>query len=107
MASGDYLVSKCQVQPFLINQVIIRNIPMLKTTEELKIILDEEKEPGELKSWFVSMAFHKFGIPLIAIISSVHNILMDILNDFLSQDKFEVGRIKIKHGLEKNIIHRG
>ena len=106
MIPGNNLVSKYLVQPLLINQVIILNIPELKTTEEeLKKILHKEKGPGELKSRFVSMAFHEFRTPLSTILSSV-NILTHILNDFLLPNKFEAERI-IKPCYEKNIIHRG
>ncbi|MFT5385343.1 MAG: two-component system sensor kinase FixL [Saprospiraceae bacterium] len=90
---------------------------------ELEILhaLDKEKELGELKSRFVSMASHEFRTPLSTILSSVSLIgrytetdqqdkrdkhieriksavknLTGILNDFLSLSKLEEGKIQNK-----------
>ncbi|MGB4960434.1 MAG: PAS domain-containing sensor histidine kinase [Saprospiraceae bacterium] len=85
---------------------------------ELEKSLVKEKELGELKSRFVSMASHEFRTPLATILSSVsligryketdqqanrdkhiHKIkssvshLTGILNDFLSMNKLEEGKI--------------
>lgn len=86
--------------------------------EELAQALSKEKELGDLKSRFVSMASHEFRTPLSTILSSaslvakytreeeqekrdkhiqrikssVHN-LTDILNEFLSIGKIEDGKI--------------
>ncbi|WP_420982325.1 PAS domain-containing sensor histidine kinase [Chitinophaga sp. 30R24] len=90
--------------------------------EELTIALSREKELGDLKSRFVSMASHEFRTPLSTILSSaflikhyaeekdqvVHNkhiqriidavsILTDTLNDFLSVGKIEEGKIQVHH----------
>ncbi len=86
---------------------------------ELEQSLAKEKELGELKSRFVSMASHEFRTPLSTILSSVSLIgrytetaqqenrdkhiqkikssvthLTGILNDFLSMNKLEEGKIK-------------
>ena len=86
---------------------------------ELEQSLEKEKELGELKSRFVSMASHEFRTPLSTILSSVsligrytdsnqqvqrekhiHKIkasvthLTNILNDFLSINKLEEGKIE-------------
>jgi signal transduction histidine kinase len=86
---------------------------------ELEQSLAKEKELGELKSRFVSMASHEFRTPLSTILSSVsligrytetaqqenrdkhiHKIkssvthLTGILNDFLSMNKLEEGKTK-------------
>ncbi len=86
--------------------------------EELRIALNKEKELGELKSRFVTMASHEFRTPLSTILTSVsligkynepghdekrhrhidriksavHN-LTSILNDFLSLGKLEEGMV--------------
>lgn len=83
--------------------------------------LEKEKELGELKSRFVSMASHEFRTPLSTILSSTYliekytlsdeqpkrdkhlqriissvNMLTDILNDFLSVGKIEEGKIHVR-----------
>ncbi|MBL0357000.1 MAG: PAS domain S-box protein [Chitinophagaceae bacterium] len=89
-----------------------------KSKDELGQALSKEKELGDLKSRFVSMASHEFRTPLSTILSSaslvakyvqgdeqdkrdkhiqriksaVHN-LTDILNEFLSIGKIEDGKI--------------
>jgi PAS domain S-box-containing protein len=90
-----------------------------KAEEEALIAFEREKELSELKSRFVSMASHEFRTPLSGILTSVsliarytepsdnekrakhiqtiknsvHN-LTSILNDFLSLDKLEEGRLE-------------
>jgi PAS domain S-box-containing protein len=86
--------------------------------DELKKALNKEKELGDLKSRFVSMASHEFRTPLSTILSSASllakytetseqekrdkhidrikssvNNLTDILNEFLSIGKIEDGKI--------------
>jgi PAS domain S-box-containing protein len=94
----------------------------LKTREEeLKLSLEKEKELGELKTRFVSMASHEFRTPLATILSSAALILRyedseqqdkrlrhveriksavtnltGILNDFLSLSKLEEGKIDLQ-----------
>ncbi len=90
-------------------------------TRSLNEALEREKELGELKSRFVSMASHEFRTPLSTILSSVYlvsrygsaddqpkrekhidrivssvNMLSDILNDFLSLGKIEEGKIQVR-----------
>ena len=87
--------------------------------EELQKAYSKEKDLGDLKSRFVSMASHEFRTPLSTILSSASlvskylkeeeqekrdkhinriksavNNLTDILNDFLSIGKIEDGKIK-------------
>jgi len=105
--------------------LVIRNITSLKQKEnELRKALKKERELGELKSRFVSMASHEFRTPLSTILSSAYlvekytaaedqhkrerhlerivsavNLLTDILNDFLSLGKIEEGKIEPKYAI--------
>jgi PAS domain S-box-containing protein len=90
-----------------------------KSQEELESALEKEKQLGELKSRFVSMASHEFRTPLSTILSSAAIIkryeeseqqekrekhigriksavenLTAILNDFLSLSKLEEGKVE-------------
>lgn len=96
---------------------------------ELTEALEKEKELGELKSRFVSMASHEFRTPLAAVLSSanlmsryidggqpekclrhIHRIkssvdhLNSVLEDFLSLGKIEEGKINVQ-ATEFNICH--
>lgn len=90
-------------------------------TEQLKIALSKEKELNELKTKFLSLVSHEFKTPLSGIltssvllskyklteeqekrnkhiktISDKVNYLNNILNDFLSLEKLETGKITYK-----------
>jgi PAS domain S-box-containing protein len=92
--------------------------------DELIHSLKKEKDLGELKSRFVTMASHEFRTPLSTVLSSAYllekyalsedqpkrkrhidriissvNMLTDILNDFLSVGKIEEGKIVVKTSL--------
>lgn len=92
-----------------------------KSKEELNAAYEREKELGELKSRFVSMASHEFKTPLSTILSSATllgkykteedqekrdkhisrivnsvNNLTSILNEFLSVGKLEEGNMSVK-----------
>ncbi|MBC6399430.1 MAG: PAS domain-containing sensor histidine kinase [Ekhidna sp.] len=91
-----------------------------KAEEEILKTLNKERELGEMKSRFVSMASHEFRTPLTTILSSanliarykddqaarerhvekisssVHN-LTTILNGFLSLERLESGAQKVVH----------
>ncbi|WP_295128871.1 HAMP domain-containing sensor histidine kinase [uncultured Chitinophaga sp.] len=94
---------------------------MQSARDELNVKLDKEKDLGELKSRFVSMASHEFRTPLSTILSSAYlakqynaeedqhkrnkhidrivasvNFLTDILNDFLSLGKIEEGKVVVR-----------
>lgn len=108
-------------------QIKNRTKALLETLEhlenskkELEKALSKERELGELKSRFVSMASHEFRTPLSTVLSSVQliakytktedqekrekhvkritesvNHLNDILEEFLSVGKLEEGKIKV------------
>lgn len=92
----------------------------VKAENEARIALEKEKELNELKTRFVSMASHEFRTPLSAILSSVSLIgkyitdenrekklkhinrvkssvgeLTGILNDFLSMDRLDAGKLSV------------
>ncbi|UYQ95380.1 HAMP domain-containing histidine kinase [Chitinophaga horti] len=94
---------------------------MQSSRDALNAALGKEKDLGELKSRFVSMASHEFRTPLSTILSSAYlakqydgpdgqdkrhkhlqrivtsvNFLTDILNDFLSLGKIEEGKVVVK-----------
>ncbi len=99
-------------------RIIERTRELRASESKLKSALEKERELGELKSRFVSMASHEFRTPLSSILSSanligryeqseqqekrmrhikriessVRNLTM-ILNDFLSLEKLESGKI--------------
>ena len=91
-----------------------------KAQKDMERALDKEKQLNELKSRFVSTASHEFRTPLSTILTSVTliekyqkernlekskkhidrikssvNNLVSILNDFLSLDKLEEGKIQV------------
>ena len=103
-----------------INEDLDRKIR--ERTGELTAALEKEKELNELKSRFLSMASHEFRTPLTAILSSISlleryqatdidsksekhfskiksgvRLLTSILEDFLSLDKLEQGRVEPNH----------
>ena len=110
-----------QLNEGLENKVTERTRELEKAKNELSSTLEKERELGELKSRFVSMASHEFRTPLTSILSSaslVHqyaerqdftnvqkhaariknavNGLNTILTEFLSLGRLEEGRIQPK-----------
>lgn len=120
------LQSLANVTAVSIENIQTRNMleeRVMERTKELVESLHREKELNDTKNSFVSMASHEFRTPLSAILSSaslagkytggdqqdkrdkhlerikssVRN-LIDILNDFLSVDKLEEGKVEIDKG---------
>jgi PAS domain S-box-containing protein len=117
---SDITVRKASANALLrLNDELERKVE--ERTQSLREALDREKELGELKTRFVSMASHEFRTPLSTILSSAYliskyetdediakrekhiqrivtsvNMLTDILNDFLSLGKIEEGRIQVR-----------
>ncbi|AYL96747.1 PAS domain-containing sensor histidine kinase [Mucilaginibacter celer] len=97
-------------------------LELQKAKEEVSQSLEKEKELGQLKSRFVSMASHEFRTPLSAVqlsaslidkyaepfqstsiskhVGKIKNAvgnLTTILNDFLSLEKLEAGRVELSY----------
>ncbi|HEV8514453.1 MAG TPA: HAMP domain-containing sensor histidine kinase, partial [Cyclobacteriaceae bacterium] len=93
-----------------------------KAEEEIRKLLERERELNDLKSKFVSIASHEFRTPLSSVLSSISlidqykqrgeldkidkhtqrvkssvNHLTSILNDFLSLGKLEEGKIDVEN----------
>lgn len=113
-------IEKVSTHEFIKQQNLELEEKVNERTMELKSSLQREKELNELKSQFVSLASHEFRTPLSTILSSMFliesyykdehkekrdkhisrvkssvNNLVDILDDFLSIDKLEQGKIEI------------
>lgn len=102
------------------SKVAARTAELEQAKNELAIALDKERELGELKSRFVSMASHEFRTPLTSVLSSAGlaaqyadrmdftnvkkhtdriksavNGLNSILTEFLSLGRLEDGRVNV------------
>ena len=110
--------------------LVIQNVTDVRKAEvEIREALNKEKQLNELKSKFVSLASHEFRTPLSTILSSaslaekysqsgddekrikhferikssVKN-LTEILNDFLSLEKLEAGKLEVRPS-QFDIVH--
>jgi signal transduction histidine kinase len=111
---AESFIERCQMYEALEKKIMER-------TFELSHALKREKELSELKSRFIAIASHEFRTPLTTILSSTSiidkynkeedeenrkkhtarikasvKILTDILDDFLSLDKLEQGKVEVK-----------
>lgn len=114
----NLVIERTQKLSDTVNQLLNSKSDLEATRKDLEVALNKEKELGELKSRFVSLASHEFRTPLSTILSSASIIekygvsdkqikhtkkiqnsvknLTGILNDFLSLGKIEEGKIRIK-----------
>ena len=102
--------------------LVIQNVTEVREAEkDIRAALEKEKQLNELKSKFVSIASHEFRTPLSTILSSVTlsekyvvlgdhekrtkhverirsavKNLTEILNDFLSLEKLEAGKVQFR-----------
>ncbi|MHA4807883.1 PAS domain-containing sensor histidine kinase [Flavitalea flava] len=114
------LEQKIQERTLALKETLVE---LENSKEVLNEAFQKEKELGDLKSRFVSMASHEFRTPLSTILSSTYlmaqyndagdrpkrekhierivssvNMLTNILNDFLSLGKIEEGKIQVRFG---------
>lgn len=112
-------------QLYRVNEALEHKVK--ERTYELTEALEREKELGDLKSRFVSMASHEFRTPLSAILSSIALVehyteneqagkrqkhierirssvknLASILEDFLSLERMEEGKVEV-HNIHFNL----
>ncbi len=132
---NEELEEKVKERTISLEETVLKLNETIKEIEEkdkdLRDALSKERELGELKSRFVSVASHEFRTPLSTVLSSVYllqkytstedqpkrekhiqriissvNLLTDILNDFLNVGKIEEGKIQARFSvfdLEKNL----
>ncbi len=133
---NEELEQKVEERTIKLQEIVGKlNLQIEETEEkdkELMEALNREKELGELKSRFVSVASHEFRTPLSTVLSSIYllqkytstdeqpkrekhiqriissvNLLTDILNDFLSVGKIEEGKIQARFStfdMNKNVV---
>ncbi len=79
------------------NKVVERTSELEQAKDELAVALDKERELGELKSRFVSMASHEFRTPLTSVLSSAG--LIAQYADRQDMDNIKKHAERIKNGV--------
>lgn len=126
LSAGSDITSRKNAETIMLNYTGELEKTVKERTAELRQSLEQEKQMHEMKRTFVSMASHEFRTPLTSILSSTSLIaryketdqlekqdrhierieaavktLTEILDEFLSLDKLEQGRVKPKFELLK------
>lgn len=118
LSAGSDITSRKEAETIMLNYTEELERTVKERTAELREALTQEKQMHEMKRTFVSMASHEFRTPLTSILSSTSLIarykeaglldkqdrhiqriesavktLTEILDEFLSLDKLEQGRV--------------